>query len=104
MNQPLNTQRWYDDDGLTLTVTCDERNCLAEIVAPQADGSELDFEILRCSRDSRGMPSGPSFTVYQRSIRLQALSDGAHAFARFWLPAAMARRLRDHFFRIRAAG
>jgi hypothetical protein len=101
MSTALRTEHWYDDDGVKLTVTCDDQSCLAELLVPSMDERQINVEILQRSRDSRGVAIGPSVTVFHQNVNLQSLCEGAQSIARFWLPRAVSKRLRECFFRIR---
>lgn len=103
MDSRLLTEHWHNDN-VTVTVTCDAQNCLAEIYVTHADSASANVEVLHRSRDEKtGLPMGPAITVFRQACRLQSLKDGTRSFARFWLPKSIAKRLRDHFFRVRFA-
>ena len=82
----LQQQRWHDDEGRQLIVTCGDTGCLTEITVPGNRRSKMTAEVLIQPRNDRGLPTGPVVVLCQTDVDLVPLPGWKRLVGRFWLP------------------
>jgi len=105
MSKLIESEMWRDEEnGHTITITCDSFSALAEVVYIGKHREEITLEVLQRARSQLGLGIGPSVPVFVAVVKLSPLpnkspSESSDAMVgRVWLPRGLVRHFREYFY------
>jgi hypothetical protein len=107
MSNLLDSEIWRDDEnGQTITITCDSFSALAEIVCMGKQRKEITLEVSQRARSKLGIGIGPSVPIFVAVVKLSPSPSSSLSIpsdtmvGRVWLPPGLVRHFREYFYAI----
>ena len=105
MSNLLDSEIWRDDEnGQTITITCDSFSALAEIACMGKQREEITLEVSQRARSKLGLGIGPSVPIFVAVVKLSPLPSRSLSIptvtmvGRVWLPRGLVRHFREYFY------
>ena len=107
MSNLIVSEIWRDDEnGHTITITCDSFSALAEIACVGKQREEITLEVSQRARSKLGIGIGPSVPIFVAVVKLSPSPSSSLSIpsdtmdGRVWLPPGLVRHFREYFYEL----